>query len=427
MYGKIDEAQKFSNERESPDAAAPDPNGDQPPLAGASALVANVYRKSPTFQFYSRDDWLCEPNVMAMTLEERGAYWTLVSVCWLEGELSTDLAHLARMLKISSKRMHALWPAIAPCFRSDGSRLTHPVLDVKRAEQLERSAKMSKNGKKGGRGRKKGDVQATGEVQRPQQSQRKAVALQTESRVQPDESSASASASASALASAFAKKKRSGAVRAQSPDLGLSVAAPRADAGPGETAPLVVLPPHAERLVSELYALATPKRQLDVKRQLYDAIDPHARGARIRKGVHVKARDAAHLDSVCRQVLFDPPREYDAAIVVVLRKLQDPAPGPSLAEVAAQEDARRRALEEEYGTAARSAGLAWAQERPNEYEDLRKPIDAQFAAAGNSIFARQARNAALASATAKAAGFPTFDAWIRGRSTRSAPAASLVT
>jgi hypothetical protein len=184
---------------------------------------------------------------------------------------------------------------------------------------------------------------------------------------------------------------------------------------PAPPAPRVVLPPYAKRLVDELYGLSTPKRRLDVTAQLYDTLDPERRGARLRKGVHVRARDAPHLDSVCRDVLMDPPRDTDMAVVIVLQKLLDPPPGPSPAEIVAKRESEERALEEQYAAAARQAGLAWMRSHPEEYEVLRKPIDAQFTSGGNSAFVQQARSSALATATARAAGFPSFDEWVAQR------------
>jgi len=175
-------------------------------------------------------------------------------------------------------------------------------------------------------------------------------------------------------------------------------------------APLVELPATAERFVEQLYGLSTPKRKLDVRRQLYETIAESGRGARIRRGVYVKARSREHLDQTCKAVLDDPPREIDSAIVFVLRKLQDPPPGPSPTELAAVAEQEARKLEDAYMTAQRAAGLAWAKEHEDEFQRLRRPIDAEFGDSTNS-FARLARDAALAQAAARAAGFPSFDTW----------------
>ena len=175
-------------------------------------------------------------------------------------------------------------------------------------------------------------------------------------------------------------------------------------------APLASLPPMAERLVEQVYGLSTEKRRLDVRRQLYETIADPGRGARIRRGVYVKARSADHLNEVCRAVLDDLPREVDAAIVFVLRKLQDPPPGPSPTDVAAADTAKQVALEDEYHAAQRRAGLEWARTHDEEFQKLRRPIDAEFGDQTNA-FARLARDVALAQAAARAAGFPSFDEW----------------
>jgi hypothetical protein len=176
-------------------------------------------------------------------------------------------------------------------------------------------------------------------------------------------------------------------------------------------APLVVLPDAAERFVQELYGLATEKRRLDVRRQLYDALDPTKRGARLSRGTFVRARDAAHLAECCEAIRLDPPRDVDASVVVLLKKLQDPPKGPSPTEVAAEAEQKRVAEEERYHAAAKRAGIRWAHEHPEAYADLRREVDAKYHDAIGSSFGRLARDSELAQRCAERAGFPAFDAW----------------
>lgn len=180
-------------------------------------------------------------------------------------------------------------------------------------------------------------------------------------------------------------------------------------------APRVVLPVDAERFVEQLYSLATPKRQLDVRRQLYDALDSVGRGARLRQGVFVKARDGEHLAACCRSVMGDPPRNIDASIVILLEKLKDPPPGPTPSELHKADESKRIALEEGYQRAARSAGLAWAKGNPDEFERIRAEVDANFRGVPDSSFTKMARDTQLAQRCAKASGFPDFATWELGK------------
>lgn len=181
------------------------------------------------------------------------------------------------------------------------------------------------------------------------------------------------------------------------------------DAAP--PAPRAVLPLHAQRLVDEVYGLASEKRRIDVARQFADAIDPASRGARLRRGAYVKARSVEHLDDCCKAVLYDLPRNPDMAVVFVLEKLGDPPPGPTPTEVAKQREEESRALQERYFADAKAAGLAWARDHPEDYRALVAPIEAQFAEVQGTTFGKFGRDAALVKATAQAAGFPPFEQW----------------
>ena len=186
-------------------------------------------------------------------------------------------------------------------------------------------------------------------------------------------------------------------------------------------APLVVLPPDAQRLLDSLYDphMVGTKKRTDAARQLFDTIDPaRPKGARLDRGTFVRARDVAHLEACCRAVTDDPPRNRELAVRFVLLKLQDPPPGPSVTEQAADRDRRLADLEDTYAREAKRAGMAWVKAHPDEYAALLRPIEAQFAAAAGSLTGRLARESVLTQQTAKAAGFPSFDEWCR---TRGAP------
>jgi uncharacterized protein YdaU (DUF1376 family) len=104
--------------------------------------------RAPAFQFYP-GDFLADLNVMCMTLEELGAYWKLVSVCWIEGSLPAEMPRLARILGVAERKMLSLWSAIGPCFdaREDG-RLDHPRLERERSKQAASSLARAANARK---------------------------------------------------------------------------------------------------------------------------------------------------------------------------------------------------------------------------------------------------------------------------------------
>jgi uncharacterized protein YdaU (DUF1376 family) len=142
--------------------------------------------KSPAFQFYP-NDFLADANVIVMTLQERGAYITLVCLCWQQGGLPSEVEKLARLCGSPVSTFQRLWPAIAPCFRTvaNGQRLLHPRLERERQKQRAYRKQQSDKGKLGGRPKK------------PELSTDKAMALQNESRARPDDKAEKSSSSSS--------------------------------------------------------------------------------------------------------------------------------------------------------------------------------------------------------------------------------------
>lgn len=92
--------------------------------------------KAPAFQFYPKD-FLMDGNVAGMTLAERGAYITLICLCWQEHSIPADLTRLARMVGEPPAVFRRIWPALRPCFRAspDRGRLVHPRLEREREKQ----------------------------------------------------------------------------------------------------------------------------------------------------------------------------------------------------------------------------------------------------------------------------------------------------
>ena len=116
--------------------------------------------KSPSFQFYP-GDFLSDANVLVMSMAERGAYITLLCVCWQQGSLPNDMTRLSKLCGVPLSAFRKLWPALKPCFRStkEYTSLIHPRLDRERQKQLEFRQRQSENGKQGGRPRNPGQSQ----------------------------------------------------------------------------------------------------------------------------------------------------------------------------------------------------------------------------------------------------------------------------
>lgn len=181
--------------------------------------------------------------------------------------------------------------------------------------------------------------------------------------------------------------------------------------------PRVVLPRKAEEFLSMFYpALGDRQRDryLNVKRQLYDALDPKHPGVKIRGGARAHARSPQHFEECAAAVMKDPPMDRDMAIVFLLKKLTDPPKGPSAAEVAAERQQAVSRREEQYHTAMRQAGVVWAKEHPDDYERIRAEVDAQFRESSGSLIGKMARESALAQRCGRAAGFPDFATWDQG-------------
>lgn len=98
-----------------------------------------AHEVAPAFQFYPKD-LLTDENWLAMTFAAKGAYWQLLSTCWLQGSLPSDTKKLARMLVLSDRKFKSLWEQIAPCFQEVGDRLVHPRLEKEREKQAKRRA-----------------------------------------------------------------------------------------------------------------------------------------------------------------------------------------------------------------------------------------------------------------------------------------------
>jgi hypothetical protein len=105
--------------------------------------------KAPAFQFYPRD-LLADINWMMMNYPERGMYWQLVSVCWLEGSIPADLGAIARILQVDVCAVEDAWRQIGKCFKGsvkDSTKLVHPRLEIERQNQEEWRLKCARGGR----------------------------------------------------------------------------------------------------------------------------------------------------------------------------------------------------------------------------------------------------------------------------------------
>lgn len=113
--------------------------------------------KAPAFQFYPKE-FLTDGNVAGMSLQERGAYITLICLCWQEGTLPVERSRLANMVGLEPRFFTKLWVHIKPCFREiAGGRLVHPRLEKEREKQAEYRRRQSDKGKLGAASRWPGD------------------------------------------------------------------------------------------------------------------------------------------------------------------------------------------------------------------------------------------------------------------------------
>ena len=102
--------------------------------------------KAPAFQYYAKDHIATKAS---LTMEERGAWSTLVDHCWENGApISMEVA--TRL--VGQKQMESLRFLL----RIDGDLVTFDWIEETRKKQAERSLVNSTNGGKGGRGNKRG-------------------------------------------------------------------------------------------------------------------------------------------------------------------------------------------------------------------------------------------------------------------------------
>ena len=103
--------------------------------------------KAPAFQFYPKD-WLTDPDVVCMSMGQRGAYITLICYCWKEDKLPNNPDYIRKLLG-NIPKWKTLWNGIKHKFEIQGDYLVHPRLEEERIKQEEYRKKKSNAGKKG--------------------------------------------------------------------------------------------------------------------------------------------------------------------------------------------------------------------------------------------------------------------------------------
>lgn len=178
----------------------PAPNQTESDLDMATAKST----KSPAFQFYPRD-FLSSDNVDRMSMTERGVYITLMSKYWLAGDLPSDMAELAGMVRMKPLQFERMWTTgkLHLCFQERNGRLVQPRLEAERRKQKEFQRRQSDNGSKGGR---------------PKKGLGFSCETQLEATTKPTESSASAFASSTAFSSAKTDVRLAPIVTRRRPD-----------------------------------------------------------------------------------------------------------------------------------------------------------------------------------------------------------------
>lgn len=105
--------------------------------------------KSPAFQFYPKD-FLTDSRVRYMSMTERGIYITLLSMCWTDDGLPSDLVKLAHDCGMKAGQFQRLWDSgvLHECFYEKNGRLYNPRLDKERKIQSEYRRRQTDNANK---------------------------------------------------------------------------------------------------------------------------------------------------------------------------------------------------------------------------------------------------------------------------------------
>jgi hypothetical protein len=105
----------------------------------------------PWFKMYAAET-LSDERFQGWTVDERGAWLTLLLVAWREGSIPSDQGSLARLLHVDPNTMRLLWSAIGNRFvphEDHPGRLTSPRLEIEREDAARLIQKRTKAGAAG--------------------------------------------------------------------------------------------------------------------------------------------------------------------------------------------------------------------------------------------------------------------------------------
>lgn len=103
--------------------------------------------EAPAVQFYF-GDFL--NDTADMTLEERGAYITLLGYAWINVGIPLEEKKIRRILGISPHKFSKIWPELLPKFFAMPDGYMNPRMEEERAKQIAYRAKQAESGRKGG-------------------------------------------------------------------------------------------------------------------------------------------------------------------------------------------------------------------------------------------------------------------------------------
>jgi uncharacterized protein YdaU (DUF1376 family) len=95
--------------------------------------------KSPAFQFYPGD--FLGGSVATYSLDEIGLYTVLLAFDWNLNGLPTEPEKLAKLARISTRKLASLWVTVKENFVEREGRYHNPRLDLERAKQEENRKK----------------------------------------------------------------------------------------------------------------------------------------------------------------------------------------------------------------------------------------------------------------------------------------------
>lgn len=104
--------------------------------------------KLPYYKMYPADADSDE-RYRLMTMEERGLYWTLLNLAWVNDGLPFETVQLAQLVGLPETDLRRLWRVVGECFFLDGKRMRNKRQEDERAKAIRTAEKRSEAGKAG--------------------------------------------------------------------------------------------------------------------------------------------------------------------------------------------------------------------------------------------------------------------------------------